>query len=86
MVVFQFGKVLKTDQHTIDRTRAKFAKVCVELDISLPLLQGTWVNYGDHSIFVLVLYEKLPVFCYRCGKLGHGESTYAQANNPLRSG
>lgn len=79
-VASQFGKLLKVDEHTLDRTRAKFARVCVELDLSKPLQQGTWVKYGEFSVFVLVLYEKLPVFCFKCGLVGHGE-----ANCPTHS-
>lgn len=37
MVTSQFGKVLKIDSHTTERSSAKFARVCVELDLSLPL-------------------------------------------------
>lgn len=66
MAASQFGKVLKIDLYTTDCSRAKFARVCVKLDLSLPLQQGAWVNYGTNSVFVLALYEKLPVFCYHC--------------------
>lgn len=37
MVTSQFGKVLKIDSHITERSSAKFARVCVELDLSLPL-------------------------------------------------
>ncbi|XP_039129858.1 uncharacterized protein LOC120265977 isoform X2 [Dioscorea cayenensis subsp. rotundata] len=66
MVASQFGRVLKVDEHTLDYFRAKFARVCVEDDLSQPRQLSTWVNYGDHFVFVLVLYEKLPVFCCSC--------------------
>lgn len=48
--------------------------MCVEIDLDLPLQKGTWVKYDDYAVFVIVLYEKLPVFCYSCGRIGHGES------------
>lgn len=86
LVASQFGRVLKIDKPTIDRSRAKFARVCVLLDLNQPLQQGTWVNYGDHSAFVLVLYEKLPVFCYKCGKVGHGEAHCLLASSHQCSG
>lgn len=62
MVASQFGRVLKVDDHSLYRSRVKFARVCVDVDLSQPLQLGTWVNYGLHSVFVLVLYEKLPFF------------------------
>ncbi|XP_039115860.1 uncharacterized protein LOC120251398 [Dioscorea cayenensis subsp. rotundata] len=40
-VASQFGRVLKVDDHTIDRLRAKFARICVELDLEQPLQPGT---------------------------------------------
>lgn len=70
----QFGKVLKVDEHILDCSRAKFARVCIELDFSKSLQQCTWVKYGDFFIFILVLYKKLSVYCFRCGMIGHGEA------------
>lgn len=43
------------------------------------------MKYSGYSIFVLVLYEKLPVFCYRCGMLGHGEENCSFASSHLHS-
>lgn len=79
-IASQFGRVLKVDEHTLDRSRARYARICVELVLSRPLQQGTWVKYSDFSIFVLVLYEKLPIFCYRCGTIGHGKAHCAVSN------
>lgn len=86
MIASQFGRVIKIDEHTIDRSRAKFARVCIELDLEQPLQQGTWVKYGGYSVFTLVLYEKLPVFCYKCGKVGHGEAKCTLVGSQQRSG
>lgn len=83
---FSVWGVLKVDDHTLDRSQAKFARVCVEINLEKPLKQGTWVNYGDFSVFVLVLYENLPVFCYKCGRVGHGETTRPLASSHLNAG
>lgn len=53
----------------------------MELDLSKPLQQGTWVKYGEFFVFNLVLYDKLHVFCFRCGMVGHGEAYCSILNN-----
>lgn len=58
----------------------------MELNVSKPLQQGTWVKYGEFSVFILVLYEKLPVFCFRCGMVGHGEAHCPILSNCPHSG
>lgn len=57
----------------------------MEVDLSQPLQLGTWVNYGNHSVFVLILYEKLPVFYYSCSGIGHGEAHCSFSSNRLHS-
>lgn len=53
MVSF-FGKVLKIDEHTQSQSRTRFARVCIEINLRLPLQQGVWVKYGDSNILALV--------------------------------
>lgn len=62
--------------------KEKFNRICVELDLTQPLKQGTWVRYGDHCVFILVLYGKLLVYCYSYGRVDHGEASYTFTCNP----
>lgn len=41
--------------------------------IDYPLEQGIFVKQEEslEEVCILVLYEKLPTFCYACGRLGH---------------
>lgn len=50
-----------------------FARMKVSLDISKPLKQGVWVKSDNalEDICILLLYARLPNFCYMCGKIGH---------------
>ena len=50
----------------------EFMRVRVELDITKPLSRGRRVRFGpDSDGWVLFRYERLPVFCYWCGRLTH---------------
>lgn len=46
----------------------------MELDLAKPLKQGFWIGDDDDRVFVVVLYERLPTFCYKCGLVGHGSN------------
>lgn len=67
-----FGKLLKIDDLTSSLSRSRFARICVEIDLAKPLKQGFWIGDDEHRVFVVVLYERLPTFCYKCGIVGHG--------------
>ena len=48
----------------------EFMRVRVELDIKKPLSRGRRVRFGpDSDGWVSFWYERLPVFCYWCGRL-----------------
>lgn len=74
VIASHFGRVLQIDEHTLSLSRSKFARICVEIDLDLALQKGTWVKYGENYVFIIALYEKLPVFCFNCGRVGHGDS------------
>ena len=51
-----------------------FVRVRVKINISLPLCRGSVITLesGEKS-WVLFKYERLPNFCFWCGKLVHGD-------------
>lgn len=55
------------------RCVGKFARIRIELDITKSLRQGIWVQSETEidKICILLLYERLPNFCYGCGRIGH---------------
>ncbi|XP_056691326.1 uncharacterized protein [Spinacia oleracea] len=61
------GKPIRVDYATDKVTRARFARVCVDLDLSKPLVTRVWV--GGH--WQSILYENLSTLCFACGKVGH---------------
>ncbi|TXG64630.1 hypothetical protein EZV62_011624 [Acer yangbiense] len=51
----------------------KFLRVKVAIDVSKPLLKGVILNLEEFetSIGAPIKYERLPEFCYGCGRIGH---------------
>nr|KYP69589.1 hypothetical protein KK1_008786 [Cajanus cajan] len=61
------GKPVKVDLNTLNMTRGRFARVCVEINLNEPFigrffLNGVWYN---------VEYEGLHLLCSSCGCYGH---------------
>lgn len=75
MISALFGHLFKIDEFTSTLSRSKYARVCVEVDLAKPWKQGFCLGDDDHRVFVIVLYEWLPMFYYYCGLVGHGTKT-----------
>ncbi|KAL8129388.1 hypothetical protein V2J09_018543 [Rumex salicifolius] len=58
---------IKVDKKTLFTDRGRFARVCVELDLSRPL-NGAIIINGSRF---LVEYEGLYAICFHCGRFGH---------------
>ncbi|KAI9077623.1 hypothetical protein K1719_040398 [Acacia pycnantha] len=61
------GKAIKLDIHTAQRARGKFARMCIELDLTKPLVPEFEVEGQTLSI----VYESLGMLCTKCGIYGH---------------
>ncbi|KAL9308483.1 putative transcription factor interactor and regulator CCHC(Zn) family [Arabidopsis thaliana] len=61
------GKPLKVDEMTLNYERARFARVCVEINLRRPL-KGSVVINGERYF---VSYEGLTNICSHCGIYGH---------------
>ena len=68
------GKVEKVDVGDKGFSLGCYLRIRVTLDISQPLSRGRIVRIGSsNSRWVEFKYERLPVFCYLCGKMDHDE-------------
>ncbi|WOL04690.1 hypothetical protein Cni_G13412 [Canna indica] len=74
------GKPIKVDEQSFSWLRGKFVRIYVDLDFSKPLKQGFWIEKPDSGIFQAIRYERLPVFCFKCGIIGHNIKDYAVTN------
>jgi len=61
------GKPVKVDMTTLHVERARFARMCIEVDLAKPL-KGTLLLNGERYF---VSYEGLANICSRCGMYGH---------------
>ena len=72
----QIGRVLKVDVPTLKCSKGKFARICIELDLSKPLLPLILINGKEKR----VEYEGIHLICFSCGRYGHNRESC-----PLRS-
>lgn len=61
------GSPVRVDIRTIDVSRGKFARVCVELDLDKPVMGKIWFR----NKWFEVEYEGLHLLCKKCGLYGH---------------
>lgn len=66
------GRPVKVDDYTINGTRGKYARVCVELDLSRTLVPQIKLQ-GPKSVIQKIEYGGLHSICFECGKYGHKE-------------
>ncbi|KAK3218462.1 hypothetical protein Dsin_012432 [Dipteronia sinensis] len=68
----------------------KFMRVKVQIDITKPLKRWLRLKLGksDKIVVAGLKYERLPDFCYACGRLGHviKECTYEEARKGATDG
>jgi hypothetical protein len=61
------GTPIKVDTNTLKVERGRFARICVEIDLTLPVVGK--VNVNGH--WYKVQYEGLHIICGNCGCYGH---------------
>ncbi|KAI9112455.1 hypothetical protein K1719_016378 [Acacia pycnantha] len=77
------GKMIKIDRSTSVYDKGGFARICVEIDLTQPLLP-TYMVFGEERTIV---YEGLHQVCFKCGKYGHqkGECPLCQPIRPEKN-
>lgn len=49
----------------------RIVRVRVKLDVNEPLMRFVSITKNQKKVYYSILYEKIPVFCYVCGHMGH---------------
>ncbi|XP_031120361.1 uncharacterized protein LOC116023498 [Ipomoea triloba] len=71
---FFFGEFLKTDPTNFDGTMTAFVRVRVRMDIAKPRRRNVkFKPPGEEGMALDCKYERLPTFCFVCGRLGHAD-------------
>lgn len=66
------GTVLRICPRTLDFTQQMYARVCIELDVSKPLLEKIFIGITkEHGWYQEIEYEGNHAYCSYCGLLGH---------------
>ncbi|CAN1177210.1 hypothetical protein LINPERHAP2_LOCUS32967 [Linum perenne] len=63
----RIGRTVRIDHTTLEGSRGNFARICVEVDLSKPLLS----KYRLRRRVRRIEYEGLHVICFNCGCYGH---------------
>ncbi|GLT34175.1 hypothetical protein SLA2020_087060 [Shorea laevis] len=74
----QIGKVIKLDYLSQYACRGKYAKFCVELDVTKPLLPMICIEGREYK----VEYDGLDVVCFSCFWYGHRRDNCPNVQNP----
>ncbi|MBA0676272.1 hypothetical protein Goari_017764 [Gossypium aridum] len=71
------GQFLDYDTSFLSMGFQNFMHIRVRLDVTIPLKRKKKILIGkDRIVYAQFQYEKLSLFCFICGKLGHEESFY----------
>jgi len=70
-VVRHVGRVIETRVDTREAPNFRAGRARVELTLSQPLKTGHLLGINGKTFRLDFRYERLPHFCYSCGRLGH---------------
>ncbi|KAK9989327.1 hypothetical protein SO802_029566 [Lithocarpus litseifolius] len=75
----KLSEVIEVDKRSWQADQAKFMRIRVNLPIHKSLTRGAHITNAKREIFWVTLkYERLPTFCFICGKLGHDDKHCTQ--------
>nr|POF20891.1 uncharacterized protein CFP56_37509 [Quercus suber] len=61
------GNVLRVDTHIASEARGRFARLCVQVDVTKPLITAIKIGKLEQT----VCYEGIQRLCFDCGRVGH---------------
>jgi hypothetical protein len=65
------GRVQEVAVAADDVGWGRYLRIQVEIDLYKPLERGRALLFAGESVWVTFKYEKLPAFCFKCGRILH---------------
>ncbi|GAA0165678.1 hypothetical protein LIER_21013 [Lithospermum erythrorhizon] len=72
------GKPLLIDPYNLSRIKLNSAHICVELNVTTPLVDSIWITFEDDAaktilegFWVKVVYDVVPHYCTGCSHIRH---------------
>ncbi|KAL8546962.1 hypothetical protein ACS0TY_006609 [Phlomoides rotata] len=66
-----FGTLIRIDDHTIHRRMGHYARILVEVDMKMELIEKIMYKRSGVCSFANLVFEHLLEFCRNCGIVGH---------------
>ncbi|KAK3433205.1 hypothetical protein EUGRSUZ_D00722 [Eucalyptus grandis] len=70
-IASKIGEVLDVKLEAKGNITYKVGKARVHLNLAAPLKTGVVINLGSKKLWIKFKYERLPHYCYSCGRIGH---------------
>lgn len=68
------GNFMEYDVSNIGKEYKNFMRIRAQVDIRRPLKRKKLIEFRGRKSYVFFKYERLTLFCFYCGKLGHNDS------------
>ncbi|MBA0844640.1 hypothetical protein Goarm_023125, partial [Gossypium armourianum] len=68
------GNFMEHDVSFLGKGNRNFMRIRVQIDIRRPLKRRKKISFGGKCSYVNFKYERLSLFCFYCGRLGHNDS------------
>jgi len=75
------GEVMELDVDDNEPGWGTFLRARICVDITKPLPRGRFLHLDNQSLWIAFKYEKLPKFCFKCGRIIHGKQGCLKAGN-----
>ncbi|KAK5838040.1 hypothetical protein PVK06_006767 [Gossypium arboreum] len=69
-----WGNFLEYDGANLGRENHNYMRIRAQIDIRRPLKRTKQVMFNGRCSYVRFKYERLSLFCFYCGRLGHSDS------------